>query len=125
MPRKLSEVEKQYIEANYLKESVDKMASKMKGVGPVTVQEYVDTLPPPPEPGETPEERRRKLQNTKVAASNFMGRDKERGVTVMTPAAAELIDARDTVSLPEVTERRKKAMKGKIHRPFEESEHDR
>jgi len=114
-----------YIEENYFDESVEKMAAKMYGIGPVTVQAYVDTLPPPPEEGETVQERQRKLQSTKVSASKFMAGDRKKGIKIMTPAAAELIDARAAVSLPEVTERRKKAMKGKIHRPFEESEYDR
>jgi hypothetical protein len=125
MRRALSEAEKVYIMDNYQDEDVQDMANKMHGVGTKTIQKYVDELPPTPVQGETTQERQRKLQSTKVSGSKLMGRDKEKGVTVMTEAASELIDARKVLATPEKSDAQKKAMKDKIHRPFEESPYDR
>jgi len=125
MPRELSDIEKKYIEENYLSESAKSIAGKIKGIGEITVQAYIDELPPPVNSEESAQERQRRLQMTKVSGSRLMGRDKDRGITVMTEAASELIDARRTVALPKPSKEMKKKHSDKIHRPFQESDYDR
>jgi hypothetical protein len=125
MPRALSEVEQQYIEENHTAQTAEEMAKDMKGVSTKTVQAYVDTLPPPAKIGETHEERQRALQSTKVGVGRLMGRDPDRGVTVMTEAASELADARKVVAVTRASENQRKRARGMIHRPFSDGPYDR
>lgn len=125
MPRHLSEIEKKYIQEHYLDQEAEEIAVQIKGVGPITVQQFIDTLPPRPEPNETPDERHRKLQGSTIPSSRLMGRDPARGIAVMTEAASELSDARDVVGVPGISKERREKMKDKIHRPFAPSPHDR
>jgi hypothetical protein len=53
-----------------------------------------------------------------------MGRDKKRGIAVMTKPASELIDARMVVALKETKKARLEKQKDHIFRPFEPDEHD-
>jgi len=124
MRKKLSKSDEEYI-MNH-REDLDVQAlMKHLDAAEETVQEYLDTLPPPSEPGESLEERRRKLQSTTVGVGKMMARDPKRGVVVMTEAASELADARTVIALKKASEDRKKKMRGQIHRPFEDSEYDR
>jgi hypothetical protein len=120
--RQLSDIEKKYIEEHYLDTDAQKIASQIKGVGEATVQEYIDELPPAPVEGESPEERKKRLQSTKISGSRLMGRDKERGITVMTPAAAELIDARKEIRTRDQTKNQREKNKRIIHKPFDDED---
>jgi len=106
MPRELSQAEKDYITANHDKMSPEAICADMPGVGPATVNDFIENGMMPEEVrGEAPEERREKVQKAGRAGlttGKLMGRDPERGVTVMTPGASEMADAMRVVNVPSV-----------------------
>lgn len=105
--RKLSEADKQYIENNHDKKSVDELAEGMYGVGAKTVQAFIDSdIIPESKREDTPEERKEELQKkTGLTVGRLMGRDPERGIAVMTPQAAELSDVKRAPSGTDLTAR--------------------
>jgi len=98
MARELTEPEKFYIENHYLDMSPEEMAEAMdaKGVGPKTVEAFVETLPPPEEPTDEVEDRHKKLQKVKRdRTGQMMARDdkKDPRAVMMTKEASEMADA--------------------------------
>ena len=102
-PRKLSQAEKEFISKYHTTMTVEDMCADMPGIGPQTVQEFLDTeVLPEATPEETTQARHEKLRNTGLTAGKLMGRDPERGIVVMTPAASEMADAKRVVNVPSV-----------------------
>jgi len=125
MPRQLTKVEKFFIEKNR-NLSAEELAADFDGIGPKTVQQFLDELPPseePPEvpeepPNQTPKERQADLAPLGLKAGDHMARDPEAGYTAMTKEAAEIAEANN----PVVESRGKAAVeernKTRIHRPL-------
>ena len=92
MPKKtLGDIEKFYIrEHKHL--TSQEIASKLDGIGPKTVESYLDTL----DEGEQGQENiaTAKSEDSDVhKAGNLLSRNEEYGVVVMTQEASELADA--------------------------------
>lgn len=125
MPRSLTNVEKFFIE-KHRGLGAEELAREFEGIGPKTVQAYIDELPPldePPElpmepPNQTPKERQADLAPLGLKAGDHMARDPKIGYTAMTKEASEVAEA----NLPEVERRGKAAAaernKNRIHRPL-------
>ena len=96
MPRELTKAEQEYALAHAGDTSVEELCADMPGIGAKTLQKFLDANTMPEEVhNESTEERQQKLQKaTGLTAGKLMGRDPERGITVMTPGASELGDAR-------------------------------
>ena len=104
MPRELSKAEQAYVTDNHGSMSAAELCADMPGVGPKTIQAFVDTsVLPEATANESPEERRDTLaKRTGLTAGKLMARDPERGITAMTAGASELSDARRVVDVPSV-----------------------
>ncbi len=98
MPRELSKAEQEYIKSNHSNMSADDMCADMPGVGPKTVENFIETsVMPEAQRGETPQERQDKIKKkTGLTAGKLMARDPELGIAAMTAGAAELSDIRRT-----------------------------
>jgi topoisomerase IA-like protein len=96
MPRELSKAEQEYALAHANDMELDALCADMPGIGVKTLEKFLKANTMPEEvPDESSEERQEKLQKaTGLTAGKLMGRDPERGITVMTPGASELGDAR-------------------------------
>lgn len=117
------------------------MAAKMmRGVGPKTVANYVKEVKKCKAKEEQSLEDRDVRSKTIGPVGRMMARDEEKGVAMMTEAASQLADerakarreesndladARDVVSPKEISEKQRKKMADKIHRPFRKSPYDR
>jgi hypothetical protein len=95
MRRQLTKVEKAYIDQNHATMSVDELCGDMQGVGPKTVQAYIDDeVLPKKQNTENMDEYHSQIQKrTGLQAGNLMGRDPSRGIAVMTEAASTVSDA--------------------------------
>lgn len=93
--RELTDVEKEWIKDHYVKDkmTLEDLATKLPGVDLNEIKEYVEKLYVPPKPEQSFQERQQQLANM-PPAGQFMGRDREKGVTVMTQAASEITDAK-------------------------------
>ena len=146
MPRPLTKVEQGYIRDCVSSGETDckVIAKELKGVGPVTVQSFMDGLgyqkpevaahveidveePDPiqseedlkPKEGESEFERQERIASSRKKPGDFMLRDPERGFAAMTESAADMEDALKVHRMPEATEAMKERQKLRIHRPFE------
>jgi hypothetical protein len=104
MARELSKAEQEFITAHVNDMSPEELCADMPGVGPKTVEKFIETsVMPEARPEESPEERQQELQKkTGLTAGKLMGRDPERGIAVMTPGASELADAKRIVNVPSI-----------------------
>ena len=94
--RELSEPEKFFIENHYLTKTAEEIATEMgaKGVGEKTVQAFIEELPPLPDPNDTMEERKEKLQKVnRDRTGKMFARDDKKRAVMMTPGASEMADA--------------------------------
>lgn len=101
MSRKLSRAEQEFILSNHKNMDVEELCVDMPGIGPKTVQEFVDQLPARQE-GETEDERRVRVQKSKFGAGRLMGRDEAGRAVVMTKGASDMLDEKAKV-LPNLT----------------------
>jgi hypothetical protein len=149
MPRPLTKVEQGYIRdcLSRGEEDAKAIAKELAGVGPVTVQAFVDgftqasepaTEEVPsaeplalegedgdevdentikPQPGETELEHKARIASSRTKTSELMGR--RDGITVMTESASELADARKAFRLNDLTPEQRQRQAERIHKPFQ------
>lgn len=111
MARKLTTIEKCYIENNR-NLSINEITKEMPGVGPKTIKAYIESLPPVIAEVKTDDKGKSILQNKTEEeqkaivndtdahrAGNLMAR--RDGIVIMTEAAAELSDARRKLRVPQ------------------------
>jgi hypothetical protein len=84
--------------------SPEAMCADMPGVGPKTIQAFIETgIMPEASRDETPEEhlaKVRKAGRAGLKAGDLMGRDPDRGIAVMTEGASQMSDAMRNVNVP-------------------------
>ncbi len=100
--RQLSRAEQEFIKANYENMTPAELCEDMPGIGPKTVEQFIETsVMTKAKQDETPEERQTEINKKRgLTAGKLMGRDPARGIAVMTEGASELSDARRTVNVP-------------------------
>lgn len=100
--RQLSRAEQEFVKANYDKMTSEELCEDMPGIGPKTIEQFIESsVIPKAKQDETPQERQEELQKKSgLNVGKLMGRDPTRGIAVMTEAASELSDARRIVNTP-------------------------
>ena len=141
MPRPLTKVEQGYIRdcLSRGEDDAKSIAKELSGVGPVTIQAFMDgysqSTPPAeelpveeltveeiekelePKDGETDIERTIRLaNNSRIKAGKLLGR--KDGIVVMTEGAASMIDARKILQVSPTSPAGLEKQKSRIHTPF-------
>ena len=93
MARELSRAEQEFIQNYYEEMSVEELCEDMVGVGPKTVQDFIDSMNiDVTEPLSETDKEIVEKQKKKFGAGRFLGRDKSGRAVVLTQPAAEIAD---------------------------------
>lgn len=94
MKRELTEEQKTFVDENMFSMSNQELCKNMKGIGPKTIQEYINS-----KEGKIPanECASQTTNKKKSRAAELIGRDPKRGITIMTRDASEISDMKTKI----------------------------